>query len=50
MNIVLMLEVGDKVILWGEGLPVEVIAEYAETIAYELVSKVTQRVDYIYED
>ncbi len=38
------VNVGDPVILWGEGLPIENIAIYAETIPYELVCKITQRV------
>ncbi|MBL7002850.1 MAG: alanine racemase [Gammaproteobacteria bacterium] len=37
-------KVGDPVILWGDGLPVEEIAQYADTIPYELVCGVTQRV------
>lgn len=37
-------EVGDEVTLWGHGLPVEEIARCAETIPYELVCGVTQRV------
>ncbi|PNT90113.1 alanine racemase [Coxiella burnetii] len=40
-------QVGDDVILWGEGLPVEIIAEKAGTIAYELLCKITQRVQFI---
>ncbi|OAI49293.1 alanine racemase [Gammaproteobacteria bacterium SCGC AG-212-F23] len=36
--------VGDPVILWGAGLPVEVVAEYSDTIAYELLTRITQRV------
>jgi len=36
--------VGDSVILWGEGLPVEVIARHAGTIAYELLCGITKRV------
>ncbi len=35
---------GDTVTLWGDGLPVEIIAEHAGTIAYELLSKITSRV------
>lgn len=35
---------GDPVILWGEGLPVEEIAEWAETIPYELLCGISQRV------
>lgn len=37
-------KVGDSVLLWGPGLPVEVVAEYAETTAYELLTRITQRV------
>jgi alanine racemase len=36
---------GDPVVLWGEGLPVEEIAEHAGTIAYELLCRVMPRVD-----
>jgi alanine racemase len=36
--------VGDLVTLWGEGLPVEEIAERAGTISYELLCHVTARV------
>lgn len=36
--------IGDIVTLWGEGLPVEVIATYADTIAYELICRVSARV------
>ena len=35
---------GDPVTLWGEGLPVEEIATWADTIPYTLVCGVTQRV------
>lgn len=40
-------KVGDLVILWGKGLPVEQIAASAETIPYELFCHVTQRVEFI---
>ena len=40
-------QVGDEVILWGEGLPIEIIAEKADTIAYELLCKVTHRVYFV---
>jgi alanine racemase len=36
--------VGDEVVLWGRGLPVERLAKAAGTIPYELVCGVTQRV------
>jgi alanine racemase len=37
-------KIGDPVLLWGPGLPVEVIAEYSETTPYELLTRITQRV------
>jgi alanine racemase len=36
--------VGDPVVLWGEGLPVDEVAEKAGTISYELLCRVTERV------
>jgi alanine racemase len=36
--------VGDKVVLWGEGLCVSELAQQAHTIAYELLCGVTKRV------
>lgn len=36
--------VGDRVTLWGDGLPVEEVAERAGTIAYTLVTGVSSRV------
>ena len=38
------VSLGDRVILWGESLPVEEIARCAQTIPYELLCNVTQRV------
>ncbi|MBK8814067.1 MAG: alanine racemase [Methylococcaceae bacterium] len=38
---------GDKATLWGDGLPVEEIASFADTIPYTLVCGVTQRVHII---
>jgi len=35
---------GDPVTLWGEGLPVEEIAAWADTIPYELLCGISQRV------
>jgi alanine racemase len=37
-------QVGDPVVLWGRGLPVEEIAALAGTIGYELLTGVTRRV------
>ena len=42
-----MAAVGDRVVLWGKGLPVEKIAECADTIGYELLCHVTSRVEFI---
>ena len=39
-------QVGDTVVLWGEGLPIEKVAACAETIPYELLCRVTQRVEF----
>lgn len=36
--------VGDEIVLWGRGLPVEELATIAGTIPYELLCGVTQRV------
>jgi alanine racemase len=35
---------GNKAILWGQGLPVEEVASHADTIPYELLCGVSQRV------
>ena len=36
--------VGDEVVLWGDGLPVEEVAHHASTIPYQLVCAVAPRV------
>jgi alanine racemase len=41
-------KIGDTVTLWGQGLPVEKIAQHADTIAYELLCKITSRVEFEY--
>jgi alanine racemase len=41
---------GDAVTLWGEGLPAEEIAEWAGTISYEIIIKLTHRVGIVFED
>ena len=38
--------VGDSVTLWGGALPVEEVAQWADTIPYELVCRMTRRVRY----
>ncbi|BET98074.1 alanine racemase [Xenorhabdus taiwanensis] len=43
-------KVGDEVILWGNTLPVEKIAEHSGISAYELITKLTSRVAMEYLD
>lgn len=40
------VKIGDQVTLWGEGLPAEEVARYADTIAYELFCGVSKRVQF----
>lgn len=40
------IQLGSQAILWGDGLPVEIIAEYADTIPYTLLCGVTSRVKF----
>ncbi len=42
------VQVGDAVVLWGEVLPVEEIAELVQTIPYELLCNITSRVQLRY--
>ena len=42
--------VGDPVVLWGDGLPVEEIAHYAGTIPYELLCGVHKRLRFVEHD
>ena len=39
-----VVAIGDPVVLWGEGVPVEDVARHAGTIPYELICGVSQRV------
>lgn len=41
-------KIGDQVILWGKGLPVEEVANHAETIPYEVLCGVHKRLEFIY--
>jgi len=43
-------KINDPVILWGEGLAIEEVADSADTIAYELLCSVTSRVEFNYFD
>lgn len=40
-------KIGDRVVLWGESLPIEEIAVHAETIPYELLCGVHKRLEFI---
>ena len=42
-------EVGDPVVLWGDSLPVEEVAAFADTIPYTLVTGISERVERIFE-
>ncbi|MBI5782625.1 MAG: alanine racemase [Gammaproteobacteria bacterium] len=37
-------KIGDPVVLWGRGLPVEEVAQSAGTVSYELLCHVTERI------
>lgn len=39
-------QVGERVVLWGEGLPAETVAAHAGTVAYDLFCGLTSRVRY----
>lgn len=41
-------KIGDEVTLWGKGLPIEVISQKVGTIPYELLLRLTNRVEMIY--
>jgi alanine racemase len=40
---------GEIATLWGENLPAEEVAEFMNTIPYELTTALTDRVEYLYE-
>jgi len=42
--------IGDEVVLWGRGLPIEKVAASSDTIAYELLCQLTRRVEFVYSD
>ncbi len=42
------VKLGDNVELWGENLAVETVAEYLDTVNYELLTRVSNRVTQIY--
>ena len=37
------VKIGDEVILWGEGLPAAEVAQHADTIGYELTTRMPMR-------
>jgi alanine racemase len=44
------VEMGDEVILWGKGLPVNEIAESSGTISYELLARMPSRTPRVYAE
>ncbi|MGR0279513.1 alanine racemase [Marinomonas dokdonensis] len=42
------LAIGQEVVIWGQGVPVEEVADYASSIGYELVTRMTSRPHYRY--
>ncbi|AEF53730.1 alanine racemase [Marinomonas posidonica] len=44
----LVMEAGQEVVLWGGDVPVEEVADYAGTIGYEVVTRMTSRPHYHY--
>jgi alanine racemase len=40
-------KIGDRVVLWGESLPIEEVAQYADTIPYELMCGVHKRLEFV---
>jgi len=44
----LPVDVGDEVEIWGEKVPVEEVAATAETIAYEVLTRVSRRVPRVF--
>lgn len=44
------VKLGDSVELWGNNLPVEIIAEHVDTISYELLTRVSVRLPRIYSE
>ncbi|MDR3425276.1 MAG: alanine racemase [Alphaproteobacteria bacterium] len=41
--------VGDKVTLWGKGLPIEKLTDFCDHIAYDLLTGVQNRVKFVWE-
>ncbi len=40
-------KIGDRIVLWGESLPIEEIAQHADTIPYELLCGVHKRLEFV---
>ena len=43
-----MIKEGDEVLVFGEALPLYTVAQWAETIPYELMTGISQRVKRVY--
>lgn len=44
------IHIGDSVELWGANNPIDEVAKYSDTISYELMCRLTNRVSFIYHD
>ena len=42
-------QIGSEVVLWGRGLPVEIVADHSGTISYELLTRICGRVPFVIE-
>ena len=40
-------KIGDRVVLWGKSLPIEEVAQYADTIPYQLLCGVHKRLEFV---
>lgn len=40
-------KIGDRVVLWGESLPIEEVAQHADTIPYQLLCGVHKRLEFV---
>ena len=50
LTYLLPADIGSKVVLWGEGLPVDEVATHAETVSYELLCALAPRVPVVETD
>ena len=41
-------KISDRVVLWGAGLPIEIVAKFVNTIPYTLICQLSSRVKFVY--